>query len=46
LTYRIDPNISATAAVSASMLSEDAKDSPLARQKSTTTGILALTYSF
>lgn len=46
LTYRINPSISATAAVSAGMLSGDAKDSPLVRKKSTITGVLALAYSF
>ena len=46
LTYRINPNLSATAGVSASGLSGDASDSPLVRQKSSTTGLLALAYSF
>lgn len=46
LTYRINPNISATAGTSTSMLSGDASDSPLVRQKSTTTGLLAVAYSF
>ncbi len=46
LTYRINPSISATAAVSAGMLSGDARDSPLVRKKSTTTGLLAVAYSF
>lgn len=46
LTYRITPKISATAGVSASMLSGDASDSPLVRQKSTTTGLLAVAYSY
>ncbi|MDI1244429.1 MAG: MipA/OmpV family protein [Rhodoferax sp.] len=46
LTYRITPEISATAGVSASTLSGDASDSPLVRQKSTTTGLLAVAYSF
>ncbi len=46
LTYRVTPKVSATAGVSASMLSGDASDSPLVRQKSTTSGLLAVTYSF
>ena len=46
LTYRITPKVSATAGLSASMLSGDASDSPMVRQKSATTGLLALTYGF
>jgi len=46
LTYRINPNMSATAGISTSMLSGDASDSPLVRQKSTTSGLLAVAYSF
>ena len=46
LTYRINPKFSATAGISSSRLAGDASDSPLVRQKSTTTGLLALAYSF
>ena len=46
LTYRINPQWSATAAVSASKLSAAATDSPVVRQSSSTTGLMALSYSF
>ena len=46
LTYWLNPKISATAGVSISMLSGDARNSPLVRQKSTTTGLLAVAYGF
>lgn len=46
LTYRITPQFSTTAAVSSSMLSAAATDSPVVRQSSSTTGLMALSYSF
>jgi outer membrane protein len=46
LSYRFNPNISATAGVSTSTLLGDVSNSPLVRQKSTTTGLLAVAFSF
>ena len=46
LTYRINAKVSATAGISNSRLAGDASESPLVRQTSTTTGLLALAYSF
>ncbi len=46
MTYKITPRTSVTAAVSHSMLSKGAKDSPVVRQSSSTSGVVALAYSF
>jgi MipA family protein len=46
LTYAIDPRTSVTAALSASSLLSDAKDSPLTRKRTSETGVIALAYAF
>lgn len=46
LTYSINPRLSVTAAVSASALQGDAKDSPVIRKRSATTGIVGVSYRF
>jgi outer membrane scaffolding protein for murein synthesis (MipA/OmpV family) len=46
LTYSIDKRISVTAAVSASSLLGDAKNSPLTRKRTSGSGIVAISYAF
>ncbi len=46
LTHRFNPRLGITAALSASTLLGDAKDSPLTRQQTAVNGILALSYAF
>lgn len=46
LTYTLTPRASLTGALSVSTLLGDAADSPLTKQRTTTSGLIALTYSF
>lgn len=46
LTYQLNPTTVITTAVSFSSLQGDAADSPLTRQRSSATGILAVSYGF
>jgi outer membrane protein len=46
LTYMVTPTVALTGVVSNSTLMGDAKDAPMVRKTSATTGLLALTYAF
>jgi MipA family protein len=46
LTYSIDQRTSVTAALSASRLLGDAKDSPLTRERASASGVVGITYAF
>ena len=46
LTYSIDPRTAVTTVLSASRLLGEAQDSPLARQRTSGTGVVAITYAF